>query len=74
MSTETATRTGRLAFRGLCLQHGYNSKRLAEEIGMPEPMLSDRIRRRPPWRWSEVVAVCKTLEISLDELARYYPG
>lgn len=61
-------------FRGLCLQHGYNSKRLAEEIGMPEPMLSDRIRRRTPWRWSEVVAVCKTLEISLDEFARYYPG
>lgn len=37
MSVETATRTGRLAFRGLCMQHGYNSKRLAEEIGMPEP-------------------------------------
>lgn len=33
MSAETATRTGRLAFRGLCLQHGYNSKRLAEERG-----------------------------------------
>lgn len=61
-------------FRGLCLQHGYNSKRLAEGIGMPEPMLSDRIRRRTPWRWSEVVAVCKTLEISLDEFSRYYPG
>ena len=42
MSVETATRTGRLAFRGLCMQHGYNSKRLAEGIGMPEPMLSDR--------------------------------
>ena len=63
-----------MAFRGLCMQHGYNSKRLAEEIGMPETMLSDRIRRRTPWRWSEVVAVCKTLEISLDEFARYYPG
>lgn len=61
-------------FRGLCLQHGYTSKRLAEGIGMPEPMLADRIGRRTPWRWSEVVAVCKTLEISLDEFARYYPG
>lgn len=70
----TQTQSTNLAFRGLCYQHGYNSRRLAEEIGMPEPMLSDRIRRRTPWRWSEVVAVCKTLEISLDEFARYYPG
>lgn len=74
MKADTATRTCSMAFRGLCFQHGYNSKRLAEEIGMPEPMLSNRIRRRTPWRWSEVVAVCKTLEISLDEFARYYPG
>lgn len=21
-------------FRGLCMQHGYNSKRLAEEVGL----------------------------------------
>ena len=70
----TQSQSTNLAFRGLCFQHGYNSKRLAEEIGMPEAMLSDRIRRRTPWRWSEVVAVCKTLEITLDEFARYYPG
>lgn len=61
-------------FKGLCMQHGYNGKSLAEEIGMAEPMLSDRIRRRTPWRWSEVLAVCDALNITLDEFARYYPG
>lgn len=32
MSADTATRTGRLAFRGLCMQHGCNSKRLADDF------------------------------------------
>lgn len=72
MSTQKQSTT--LAFRGLCFQHGYNSKRLAEEIGMPQPMLSDRIRKRTDWRWGEVLAVCKALDIQLDEFARYYPG
>lgn len=70
----TASTSSRLAFRGLCLQHGYNSLRLAEEIGIAPTVLSDRIRQRTPWRWHEVVAVCKALGIGLDEFARYYPG
>lgn len=75
MNKSTVTDTSnRLAFRGLCMQHGYNSKRLAEEIGMPQPMLSDRIRQRTDWRWCEVLAVCKALDIQLEEFARYYPA
>lgn len=64
----------RLAFRGLCMQHGYNGKRLAAEIGVQEPMLSDRIRGRTAWRWPEVLAVCKALDITPTEFARYFPG
>ena len=70
----TQTRATSLAFRAMCCQRGYNSKKLAEAIGMAEPMLSGRVRQRTDWRWSEVMAVCKVLEISLDEFARYYPG
>lgn len=63
-----------LNFRGLCLQHGYNSRRLAEEVGLSATEMSNRVRGATTWRWNEVVAVCRALEIPLDEFARYYPG
>lgn len=66
--------TNRLAFRGLCMQHGYNGKRLAAEIGLREAMLSDRIGGRTAWRWPEVLAVCRALDITPDEFARYFPS
>lgn len=61
-------------FRGLCMQHGYNSKRLAEEVGLSTTEISNRIRGVTSWRWTEALAICKALSINLDEFARYYPA
>jgi len=74
MTKDITRRAGHLAFRGLMLSKGYNSKMLAEEIHMSEAKLSDRIRGRIPWRWSEAVQVCRTLGVGLDEFARYFPA
>ena len=74
MSTSPPAKSMGLAFRGLCFQHGYNSKRLAEEIGLSETEISNRIRGVTPWRWPEALAVCKVLGVHLDEFARYYPA
>ena len=61
-----------LAFRGLCMQHGYNSRRLAEEIGLSDSEFSNRVRSVVPWRWPEVVQICNALGISLEEFSHYY--
>ncbi len=73
MSTSNPTRSKHLAFRGLCLQRGFNSKRLAAAIGLSTTEMSNRVRGVTPWRWPEALAVCKALGVNLDEFAQYYP-
>lgn len=73
MVQNLAKKSARLSFRGLCMSNGYNSKMLAEELGISETVLCDRIRGRTPWRWTEVIAVCKVLGISFDDFAKCYP-
>lgn len=73
MGTSNPTRSKHLAFRGLCLQRGFNSKRLAAAIGLSTTEMSNRVRGVTPWRWPEALAVCKALGVNLDEFAQYYP-
>lgn len=52
---------------------GFKLQDLAEAVGVCPSALSDRIHGRTSWGWPEVLAACRTLGMSLDEFAAYFP-
>lgn len=63
-----------MAFAGLLMMKGLYMKDLAAIADMSSAKFTDRMCGRTPWRWCEVVKVCKALDISYDEFAKYFPG
>lgn len=52
---------------------GYKLKEVAEEMGISPVVLSSRLHRHTDWQFSEVLRICKILNMSLDEFAVYFP-
>lgn len=49
--------------RGILAERGISQKAVAKAIGMNENYFSDRMTGDVDFRWSEVVKICRLLEI-----------
>lgn len=49
--------------RGILAERGISQKEVAKAIGMNENYFSDRMTGDVDFRWSEVVKICRLLEI-----------
>lgn len=58
--------------RGILAERGISQKEVAKAIGMNENYFSDRMTGDVDFRWSEVVKICRLLEID-DPLKVFEP-
>lgn len=58
--------------RGILAERGISQKAVAKAIGMNENYFSDRMTGDVDFRWSEVVKICRLLEID-DPLKVFEP-
>lgn len=58
--------------RGILAERGISQKEVAKAIGMNENYFSDRMTGDVDFRWSEVVKICRLLEIE-DPLKVFEP-
>lgn len=58
--------------RGEMVAHGYTQLTLADAIGIGYRTLNRKLNSRVPFNEREIMAICKTLEIPLENVAAYF--
>lgn len=58
--------------RGLYRSKGYLDREVAEEIGITQKLMSQRMQGSAPWTSNEIGAICKLMEIRQEMVGMYF--